>query len=54
MKVIYLGAGGFWTLEAIYSQVKGVQEVVPGYMGGTVANPSDEVIQTGTTVMLRL
>ncbi|MDB5254937.1 MAG: msrA [Candidatus Nomurabacteria bacterium] len=49
MKTIYLGTGGFWTPEAVYKQVKGVHEVVPGYMGGTVANPSHEVVSTGTT-----
>jgi methionine-S-sulfoxide reductase len=49
MKVIYLGAGGFWTPEAIYKKVNGVEEVVPGFMGGTIANPSYEAVATGTT-----
>jgi peptide-methionine (S)-S-oxide reductase len=49
MKVIYLGAGGFWTLDAVYSQVKGVTEVVPGFMGGIVPNPTYEVVATGMT-----
>jgi len=49
MKVIYLGAGEFWLLEAIYGNVRGVTEVIPGYMGGTIAQPSQELVATGTT-----
>ncbi|MEO5646025.1 MAG: peptide-methionine (S)-S-oxide reductase MsrA [Candidatus Paceibacterota bacterium] len=49
MKTIFLGAGGFWTLEAIYKKMKGVEEVVPGYMGGTIPHPSHEAVATGTT-----
>jgi peptide-methionine (S)-S-oxide reductase len=49
MKVIYLGAGSFWVMEAVYKKVKGVTEVIPGYMGGTVPQPSHEIVATGTT-----
>ena len=49
MKVIYLGAGSFWLMEAVYQKVIGVVEVVPGYMGGTISNPTEEVVATGTT-----
>jgi peptide-methionine (S)-S-oxide reductase len=49
MKVLYLGAGAFWLLEAVYREVKGVEEVIPGYMGGTVPNPTDEAVATGAT-----
>jgi peptide-methionine (S)-S-oxide reductase len=49
MKTIYLGAGGFWIPEAVYKRVKGVEEVIPGYMGGTVSNPTYEIVATGTT-----
>ncbi len=49
MKTIYFGAGGFWTPEAVYKRVKGVEEVIPGYMGGTVANPNEGIVATGTT-----
>jgi peptide-methionine (S)-S-oxide reductase len=49
MKVLFLGAGGFWTLEAVYQQVNGVTEVIPGYMGGTVENPGHDVVATGMT-----
>jgi peptide-methionine (S)-S-oxide reductase len=49
MNIIYIGCGGFWTTEAVFRKVKGVTEVIPGYMGGTVPNPSHEVVSTGTT-----
>ncbi len=49
MKVIYLGAGTFWLTEAIFARVKGVKEVIPGYMGGDTPNPSSESVATGTT-----
>ncbi|MES2224387.1 MAG: peptide-methionine (S)-S-oxide reductase MsrA [Patescibacteria group bacterium] len=49
MNTIYLGAGGFWTTEAIYRKVKGVEEVLPGYMGGTIPYPTHEAVATGTT-----
>jgi len=49
MKGIYVGAGGFWITEAVYRKVKGVTEVIPGYMGGTIAHPTHELVATGTT-----
>lgn len=49
MKVIYLGAGEFWLLEAVYQNVKGVFEVVPGYMGGEVPYPTHDVVMHGMT-----
>ncbi len=42
-------AGCFWSMEAIFKQLKGVQKVVPGYAGGGVARPSYEQVETGTT-----
>lgn len=49
MKKIFLGGGCFWCTEAVFRNLRGVTEVVPGYMGGTLANPSYEAICTGTT-----
>lgn len=40
MKTIVLGGGCFWCIEAVYQQVKGVQNVVSGYAGGDTANPT--------------
>ena len=36
----YFASGCFWCVEGIYEKVYGVTEVVSGYAGGTVANPS--------------
>lgn len=44
-----LGGGCFWCLEAIFDRVKGVDEVVSGYSGGTVPNPTYEDVCTGST-----
>jgi peptide-methionine (S)-S-oxide reductase len=44
-----LGGGCFWCLEPIFRALAGVKEVVVGYSGGTVANPSYEEVCTGTT-----
>ena len=44
-----LGGGCFWCTEAVYLEVKGVSEVVSGYAGGSIENPTYEQICTGTT-----
>lgn len=44
-----LAGGCFWCLEAVYDELKGVTDVVSGYSGGTVANPSYEAVCTGKT-----
>jgi peptide-methionine (S)-S-oxide reductase len=36
-------------LEAIYDELRGVEDVVSGYSGGSVPNPSYEMVCTGTT-----
>lgn len=42
-------AGCFWSMEAIFKQLKGVEKAEPGYAGGNVKNPSYEQVETGTT-----
>ena len=37
---IVLGGGCFWCTEATYQLIEGVEKVVPGYAGGTGAEPS--------------
>jgi peptide-methionine (S)-S-oxide reductase len=44
-----LGGGCFWCLEAVYQEVPGVEEIVSGYAGGHVADPSYEQVCTGAT-----
>ncbi len=44
-----LGAGCFWCVEAIFQDLAGVQQVVSGYAGGTVENPTYQQVCTGTT-----
>lgn len=39
-----LAGGCFWCLEAVYDQLKGVTDVVSGYAGGWVKNPSYEQV----------
>lgn len=50
MTTTFILAGGcFWCLDAAYRALDGVSEVVSGYIGGHVANPSYEAVCTGTT-----
>lgn len=49
METIYLAGGCFWCTEAVFLQVKGVERVIPGYMGGTVPNPTYEQVSGGET-----
>lgn len=44
-----LGAGCFWCVEAVFDDLKGVQSVESGYMGGRTVNPTYEDICTGST-----
>jgi peptide-methionine (S)-S-oxide reductase len=49
METITLAGGCFWCTEAVFSQLKGVEKVVPGYSGGTVENPSYDQVSSGET-----
>lgn len=44
-----LAGGCFWCLEAVYDQVIGVQDVVSGYTGGHVPNPTYRQVCDGDT-----
>lgn len=48
-KTIVFGGGCSWCTEAVFSELKGVLSVEPGYAGGTVEDPSYEQVCTGTT-----
>jgi peptide-methionine (S)-S-oxide reductase len=43
------GAGCFWCVEAIFQELKGVEKVESGYMGGETNNPTYKDICTGET-----
>lgn len=42
-------AGCFWCVEEAFEKVEGVEEVVSGYTGGDVENPSYRQVTTGRT-----
>lgn len=44
-----LGGGCFWCLEAVFEQLKGVQQVRSGYAGGAIANPTYKAVCSGNT-----
>ena len=48
-EVVTLAGGCFWCLEAVYDEMKGVDSVASGYMGGQVANPTYEQVCGGRT-----
>lgn len=49
VETIYLGAGCFWCVEAVFDRLKGVHNVVSGYMGGHIKNPCYREVCNGTT-----
>lgn len=48
-EVATLANGCFWCTEAIFQELKGVQQVTSGYSGGTVPNPTYEEVCSGST-----
>lgn len=44
-----LGAGCFWCVEAIFDDLKGVEDVVSGYSGGQAENPTYQEVCSETT-----
>jgi peptide-methionine (S)-S-oxide reductase len=44
-----LGAGCFWCVEAVFRNLKGIDQVVSGYSGGALAYPTYEQICMGNT-----
>jgi peptide-methionine (S)-S-oxide reductase len=49
MHTFVLAGGCFWCLDAVYRTLNGVSDVVSGYAGGTVPNPSYEAVCSGDT-----
>ena len=48
-EVAIIGGGCFWCTEAVFELYDGVKEVVSGYAGGAIKNPTYKQICTGTT-----
>ena len=46
---VTLGGGCFWCLEAVFDQLRGVTDVVSGYSGGHVHDPTYKQVCSGTT-----
>lgn len=44
-----LGGGCFWCTEAVFADLTGVLEVIPGYAGGHTRNPTYEEVCEGST-----
>ena len=44
-----LAGGCFWCLEAVFTDLKGVERVESGYAGGAVVHPSYELVCSGTS-----
>lgn len=49
MTTFVLAGGCFWCLDAVYRTLRGVEDVVSGYTGGTLAEPTYEQVCTGRT-----
>lgn len=49
LKTAVFANGCFWCTEAVFSMLKGVQSVKPGYTGGTTTNPTYEQVCNGST-----
>jgi peptide-methionine (S)-S-oxide reductase len=48
-QIATLANGCFWCTEAIFSRLKGIKSVLPGYSGGKKDNPSYDEVCTGRT-----
>ncbi|HEY2865925.1 MAG TPA: peptide-methionine (S)-S-oxide reductase MsrA [Pyrinomonadaceae bacterium] len=44
-----LAAGCFWCVEAVFDDLKGVEDVASGYSGGNTENPTYEQVCSGYT-----
>lgn len=48
-RAIVLGGGCFWCTEAIYTQLKGVRSVLPGYAGDSADTANYDAVCSGRT-----
>ena len=45
----YFAAGCFWHEEGLFQTIKGVNDVISGYAGGTTNYPNYEIVETGNS-----
>jgi len=48
-EIATLAGGCFWCLEAVFDDLGGVEDVISGYAGGPVPNPTYKMVCSGTT-----
>lgn len=48
-EIATLAGGCFWCLEAVFDDLNGVEDVVSGYSGGPVPNPTYKMVCSGST-----
>jgi peptide-methionine (S)-S-oxide reductase len=48
-QTMVVAGGCFWGIQGVFQHVKGVQQAVSGYAGGTKVNPSYEDVSSGET-----
>ncbi|GAA4461703.1 peptide-methionine (S)-S-oxide reductase MsrA [Novipirellula rosea] len=49
LRLATFGNGCFWCTEAVFQRLAGVEQVMSGYSGGDVDNPTYKQVCTGTT-----
>ena len=49
IEVAVFGGGCFWCTEAVFTMLKGVSSVLPGYAGGQTHNPTYTQVAMGST-----
>lgn len=48
-EIATLGGGCYWCFEALYQRVSGIEQVISGYAGGHVLNPTVNQVYAGGT-----
>ncbi|TDN85859.1 peptide-methionine (S)-S-oxide reductase [Salegentibacter sp. 24] len=49
LELVTLAGGCFWCTEAVFQRLKGVEQVLSGFTGGSIKNPAYREIITGRT-----
>ena len=49
LQEIILGGGCFWCVEAVFEEIKGIEDVISGYSAGKIKNPSYREVSSSRT-----